>query len=61
VKPIVIRAPLPGEVPLSDTEKQVAEEQRIHPTRRYEKRFAWREPVPPAPKRRRLTLFEVPA
>ena len=45
MKPITIRPPEPGEVPLSAAEKQVAEEQRIHPTRRYEQRFAWRVPA----------------
>ncbi len=45
MKPITIRPPEPGEVPLSDAEKQVAEEQRIHPTRRFEKRFVWRVPA----------------
>ena len=61
MKPVVIRTPMAGEVPLSLAEQQIAEEQRIHPLRPYPKHFAWREPAAPKPKKRRLTLFKVPA
>lgn len=61
MKPIVIRAPIAGEVPLSLAEQQVAEEQRIHPLRPYPKHFAWREPAASKPGQRRLTLFKVAA